>query len=103
MKKTMIVSALAAFLLTGLTGLQASELVKGEAAAKAKVEEFSAKEEFKTKEDLEKFHKEAAQDEKKVDDVTKVKELESKDQAAAKTKVKAFDKEAASDEKKTVK
>jgi len=38
MKKTVIISTLAAFLLAGVTGLQAQE-VKGEAAAKAKVEE----------------------------------------------------------------
>ena len=102
MKKTVIISTLAAFLLAGVTGLQANE-VKGEAAAKAKVEEAAAKEEFKAKEDMAKFKKEAVSDEKKVDDVAKVKELEAKDKAAAKTKVESFKKEAASDEKKTVK
>ena len=101
MKKTVIISTLAAFLLAGVTGLQANE-VKGEAAAKAKVEEVAAKEEFKAKEDIEKFQKEAKADEKKVDEVTKVKELEAKDKAAAPTKAKAFEKDAATDEKKTV-
>ena len=102
MRKTIIISTLAAFLLAGVTGLQAQE-VKGEAAAKAKVEEAAAKREFEAKQDLEKFKKEAQSDEKKVDDVTKVKELEAKDQAEAPKKIKAFEKEAASDEKKTVK
>ena len=79
------------------------KMTEGEHAAKAKVEETAAKEEFKTKEDMGKLEKEALSDEKKVDDVTKVKELEAKDQAVAKKKVKAFSKEAVSDEKKTVK
>jgi len=102
MKKTVMISTMAAFLLAGVTGVQANE-VKGEAAAKAKVEEVAAKEAFKAKEDIKKFKKEAAADVKKVDDVAKVKALEAKDKAAAKTKTEAFKKEAETDKKKTVK
>jgi len=102
MKKTVIISTLTAFLLAGLTGLQAEE-VKGEAAAKAKVEEAAAKREFEAKQDLEKFKKEAQADEKKVDEFTKAKEIEAKDQAEAPKKAKAFEKEAKKDEEKTIK
>ena len=101
MKKSILIPTLAAFLLAGISGLQA-DVVKGEAAAKAAVEEVAAKEEFKAKEDMSKFKKEAAADAKKVDDTTKVKELEAKDKAEAKTKTGAFKKDSASDEKKTI-
>ena len=102
MKKNLLMSIIAAALL-GTMGAHATEEVKGEAAAKAKVEEFSAKEEFKAKEDMSNFKKEVKQDLKKVDDVTEVKELEQKDQKAAPTKIKSFEKEATQDEKKTIK
>jgi len=103
MKKNLMMSIAAAVLL-GTMGVHANDdVIKGEAAAKAKVEEFSAKEEFKAKEDMSKFNKEVKKDLKKVDDVTEVKELEQKDQKAAPTKIKSFEKEATQDEKKTIK
>ncbi len=102
MKKSIWISTLTALLITGFTGLEANE-VKGEAAAKAKVEEIQAKEEFKAKEDMEKFKKEAAQDVKKVDAVEKVKETEEKDRIEGIEKTEAFKKDALSDKKKTLK
>jgi hypothetical protein len=67
MKKGIVLSTLAAFLFAGVVGLQANELKAGvTATAKAKVEEVEKKENFKTKEDMPKFKKEAAADEKKV-------------------------------------
>ena len=101
MKKSIIISIVAAGLL-GTMGLQASEEVAGEAAAKAKVEEAASKEAFKAKEDINKFKKEAAQDVKKVDEVEKVKELEAKDKAAAPSKEKAFENDAKKDMKKSL-
>ncbi len=101
MKKNIFVSTAVAILLASVTGLQA-DVVKGEAAAKAKVEEVAAKEEFKAKEDMATFKKEAKSDAKKMDDTTKVKELEAKDKADAKTKKGAFKKDSTSDEKKTI-
>ncbi|WP_041672712.1 hypothetical protein [Sulfurovum sp. NBC37-1] len=121
MKKIIISTAAVATIVFGVTTLAANEgvsdsvakkeaaalanpkMTEGEHAAKAKVEEAAAEGEFKDKMDREKFKKEAASDEKKVDEVTKVKELEAKDQAEAPKKIKAFEKEAVSDEKKTVK
>jgi len=102
MKKSILIPTLAAFLLAGVSGLQA-DVVKGEAAAKAKVEEVAAKEEFKTKEDMAKFKKEADADVKKVDATAKVKALEAEDKAEAPMKTKAFKDEAAADKKKTLK
>ena len=102
MKKGILIPTLAAFLLAGVSGLQA-DVVKGEATAKAKVEEVAAKEEFKAKEDMSKFKKEAAADTKKVDASTEVKELEAKDKAAVAGKKGSFKKDSAADEKKTLK
>jgi hypothetical protein len=102
MKRSILIPTMAAFLLAGVSGLQA-EVVKGEAAAKAKVEEVQMKEEFKAKQDMAKFKKEATQEAKKMDDTAKVKALETKDKAKAKTKTEAFKKDSIADEKKTLK
>jgi len=119
MKKSVMISTLLAAVLFGTTALTANSLtdvvakkeaaalmkgkVKDEAAAKAKVEETAAKEEFETKLDREKFAKEAKSDEKKVDTITEVKEIEKEDQQVAKKKIKAFEEEAKSDLKKKLK
>jgi len=100
MKNTTIISMVTLALL-GTMGLQAQE-IKGQAAAKAKVEEAAAKEQFKAKEDRTTFKKEAAGDLKKVDAPEKVKELEAKEKAAAPTETKAFKEEAKKDLKKTI-
>ena len=102
MKKSILIPTLAAFLLVGVSGLQA-EVVKGEAAAKAKVEETQMKEEFKAKEDMANFKKEAEADVKKVDATAKVKALEAEDKAEAPMKTEAFKKDSAADKKKTLK
>ena len=102
MKKSILIPTLAAFLLAGVSGLQA-DVVKGEAAAKAKVEEVAAKEEFKSKEDMAKFKKEATADAKKLDPSAEAKALEAKDKADAPTKTEAFKKESAAYKKKTLK
>jgi len=103
MKKGILIPTLAAFLLTGVSGLQATDIVKGEAAAKAKVEEVAAKEEFKAKQDTANFKKEATEDVKKVDDTAKVKALEAEDKAEAPTKTEVFKKESEADKKKALK
>ena len=121
MKRIIILSAVAAAIVCGATTLAANEelsdsvakkdvaalanpqMTEGEHAAKAKVEEEREKKNFDTKMDRSNFKKEAAADEKKVDDIAEVKELEAKDKAAASTKTKVFKKESATDEKKTVK
>ena len=102
MKKSILIPTVAALLLAGVSGLQA-DVVKGEAAAKAQVEEVAAKEEFKAKEDMRKFKKEATADAKKLDDTAKVKAIEAKDKAEAPAKTEAFKKDAEADKKKTVK
>jgi len=102
MKKSIVIPTMAALLFAGVSGLQA-DVVKGEAAAKAKVEEVAAKEEFKAKQDMAKFKKEATADAKKLDDSAEVKAIEAKDKAAAPAKTEAFKKDAQADKKKTLK
>ncbi|GEM_PF-5303456 len=84
MKKSVIISIAAVAMLSTL-GAQDSvsakeadaikSTVKGEASAKAKVEETRAKDAFEAKEVTGAFNKEAAQDVKKVDAAAKAKEL----------------------------
>ncbi len=102
MKKSILLSGVATLFLLGFTSLQA-DVVKGEAAAKAKVEEVQMKEEFKAKEDMTKFKKEAQADAKKLDDSAKVKALEAKDTADAKKKAASFMKNSEADKKKILK
>jgi len=101
MKKSVIVSVVVAGLMGGMA-LHAEE-VKGEAAAKAKVEEVHDKEAFKAKQDIDKFKNEVKADVKKVDPSEKAKELEAKDKAAAPTKTEAFKEDSKKDVKKTLK
>jgi len=119
MKKNVTISIALAAVLFGATAVMANSLidtvakkeakalvkgkVKGESAAKAKVESTVNADQVVAEVDTEKFAKEAKADEKKVDESTKVKEIEKKDQQAAKSKIKAFKEEVESDIKKKLK
>ncbi len=132
MKRVMTISAVSMALMLGSLQLQANDAlatIKGEAVAKAKVEETRLKDQFEAKQEVKAFKKESMEDKAKVvtqkykDSVVgeeekalkdsssvkgeaaakaKVEETKSKDKFEAKQKIEAFKNEAKSDMKKNI-